>query len=220
MSQNRLQEMSLEKPLTWSQITHLVGTYQLEKLGRSQSQLKSYHDFKKMMAEKGVSLTTNLMINTMHWLPADTDIHLSSEDALKRIKYKDARPFANPEDVYISINEFPYYIKERTIHLLVWVKSPMLPDPQSDIGDIDDAMKETIEKYVMATFVRKLGVPRDHLVWWKNYAKIQSIRTIPHIHILINLEDDVDGLLEKKVKAIIGTPGVMLDYGEMQESKL
>ena len=214
------QTMSLEKPLTWSQITHLVKTYQLERLGRSQSQLKSYHDFKEQMAQQGICLTTNLLVNTMHWLPADTDIRLPAEEAVQRVTYKDARLFAAAEDVYISINEFPYYIQERTLHLLVWVRSPMPPDPASDIGDIDSTTKETIERYVMATFVRKAGVPRDHLVWWKNYTKIQSIKAIPHVHVLINLADDVDGELERKARAMIGTAGVVLSYGESQEAKL
>ncbi|KAG0684520.1 hypothetical protein C6P40_002696 [Pichia californica] len=212
--------MLLKDPLTWNEIKKLVEDYDLEKLGRSQTQLISYQNFKKMMMKKNVSLTTNLMINTMHWLPPETDIHLSTEEAVDLIKYKDPRPFANPDDTFISVNKFPYYIKERTLHLLVWVKFPMLPDPNSEIGDIDDKMKQTIENYIQLNFVQKLGIKRDHLIWWKNYASIQSIKSIPHVHVLVNLEDDIDGSVQKNLDTIIGTGGLTLDYLDSTNCKL
>lgn len=212
--------MLLEKPLEWNDIKQLVDNYDLEKLGRSQTQLKSYDDFKKLMKEKNISMTTNLFINTMHWLPKDTDIHLPSTEAVKMIKCKDSRPFADPDDTFISINRFPYYIKEHTLHLLIWVKFPMEPDPNSEIGDIDNHMKQLIEKYINLTFIKKLGIKRDHIIWWKNYAKIQSIKSIPHVHVLINLEDDFDGSIEKRIINVIGTSGVMIDYSDPQNCKL
>lgn len=218
--ERKVRDTVLKEPLTWNQLTHYIESYQLDKLGRSKEQLQAYRNFKKEMAQKNISITTNLMINEMHWLPKDTDPHLSSDEAVKLIKYNDPRPFANPGDVFIALNKFPYYIKEKTIHLLVWVKFPMLPDPKSEIGDIDDHTKAIIEKYIHKTFVQNLGIRRDHLVWWKNYTRIQSIKAIPHIHVLINLENDTNGSLEKKLMSMLGTAGVMLDYPSNEDPKL
>lgn len=215
-----IQEMSLKEPLTWKQVSEIVDSYELQQLGRSIPQLKSYHDFKNKLKSKGINLTTNLVVNTLHWLPADFDIHRPAEDAVSVIRYEDARPFCNSHDVCITLNDFPYYIKERTLHLLVWVKFPMPPDTNSDIGDIDDETKKYIEKYINNTFVEGLNVQRDRIIWWKNYTLIQSIKSIPHIHVLINLDGDVDGKLEKEVMRLVGTSGVMFQYPESKECKL
>lgn len=96
----------------------------------------------------------------------------------------------------------------------------MLPDPNSEIGDIDDDTKRIIEKYVCKTFVDYVGLSRDQIIWWKNYTKIQSIKAIPHVHVLVNLDDDHDGKLEKKLRSLIGTPGVLFDYHTPDNSKL
>jgi hypothetical protein len=219
-TRNHTQEMILEKPFAWKEVQHIVDTYQLEKLGRSESQLQDYHDFKAKLEARNVNIATNLIIHSLHWLPNTTDERLSPQEALKLIKYEDPKPFCNPNDVFITLNDFPYYIKERTLHLLVWVKFPMLPDINSEIGDIDKETKEIIEKYVNLTFVKKLNISRDNLIWWKNYTKIQSIKSIPHIHVLVNLDDDYDGQRERKVLGLLGTAGVMFSYPDPNESKL
>lgn len=212
--------MILEEPLQWETVKKLVDQYDLEKLGRSAEQLQKYHDFKAQMREKNIDLATHLFISTLKWLPPDADIHMPPSEAVKLIKPEDTRPFCNPHDVCITLNDFPYYIAGRTLHMLVWVKFPMDPDPASPIGDIDDSMKAIIERYIRATFVEHAGVNRDDIIWWKNYAAIQSIKTIPHVHVLVNLDNDTEGVVEKNLRKLIGTPGVMLNYNELMEGKL
>lgn len=206
---------ALEKPLQWNEVKEIVSEYRLEELGRSPEGLKEYHNFKASMQAKGISLTTNIFINTLHWLPVDTDPHLSTEEAVKRINYTDPRLFANPNDTCITLNDFPYWIKEPTIHLLVWVRSPMPPDPNSEIGDIDNQTKKLIEEYVQETFVKGSGIDRDDIIWWKNYTKIQSIKSIPHVHVLIKTEDK---RVEEKARALVGTPGATLKYDDIGQN--
>lgn len=201
----------LNEPLTWLQIYNLVSSYDLEKLGRSKSQTEAYKTFKTNMRNNNVDITTNLLIETLHWLPKDTLPSTSSEKAMQQVKYNNPIPFADPDDVYITINRFPYYIKEHTLHLLIWVKFPMNPDPESPIGDISSEMKKTIELYIQKTFVEFLGIRRDHIIWWKNYAALQSVKSLPHIHCLINLDDDQDGKLENKIHTIVGKSGIMIN---------
>ncbi|TID12951.1 hypothetical protein CANINC_005050 [Pichia inconspicua] len=212
--------MILKEPLQWETVKTLVERYELEKLGRSAEQLQKYNDFKKKMRENNIDLATHLFITTLKWLPPHADIHMTPEEAVKLIKPEDTRPFCNPHDVCITLNDFPYYIAGKTLHMLVWVKFPMDPDPNSPIGDIDNSMKDIIEQYVRATFVKHAGVNRDDLIWWKNYAAIQSIKTIPHVHVLVNLENDTDGTIERNLRSLLGSPGVMLDYNDPLEGKL
>lgn len=213
--------MSLQEPLSWNDVFEIVSSYNLDKLGRSKEQLAKYRAFKKSLDEQNVGITTNLLIKVLKWLPEDTDIHIPDSEAVKMVKYNDPRPFADPRDTCITVNDYPYYISNKTLHLLIWVKFPMLPDPNSEIGDIDDETKQYIEKYINLTFVNYVGLQRKNIIWWKNYTIIQSIKAIPHIHVLINLDDDHSGEIEKKVRGLIKTPGVLFDYHQKPDvSKL
>lgn len=220
MSNSAIKEMSLKDPLTWENVVSIVKSYNLDKLGRSVDQLQKYHDFKDKLASEGVDITTNLLINALHWLPETTDHSISGPEAVSRIHCQDPRSFCNPNDVTITVNDFPYFIKERTLHLLVWVKFPMLPDPTSVIGDISTATKAIIQKYIDLTFHDYLKVPENDLIWWKNYTIIQSIKTIPHIHVLINLDNDHNGTMESSVRSLIGSSGVMFSYANLNKSNL
>lgn len=212
--------MILDKPLSWEELKEIVSRYELAKLGRSAEQLQKYNDFRDQMKEAHIDLATRLFITTLKWLPQDADIHMSAEEAVRLIKPEDTRPFCNPHDVCITLNDFPYSIEGKTLHFLVWVKFPMNPDPESEIGDIDDSMKQIIEKYVDLTFVQRAHVNRENLIWWKNYTLIQSIKSIPHVHVLVNLSNDYDGECESNVRSLLGTPGVMFKYNNTIEGKL
>lgn len=220
MSNSTIKEMSLEKPLTWENVVNIVESYHLDRLGRSVDQLQKYHDFKNTLTLKGIDMTTNLLLNTLHWLPENTDPFISGPEAISLIHCLDPRPFCNPKDVTIILNDFPYFIKERTIHLLIWVKFPMLPDPKSDIGDISPETKGIIQKYINLTFYDHLKIPKNDLVWWKNYTLIQSIKTIPHVHVLINLDKDFSGEMEARVRGLIGQSGVMFSYPDVNRCNL
>lgn len=212
--------MSLEHPLSWNDVFEIVKSYHLDKLGRSHEDLEDYRNFKKSLEAQKIGITTNLLIKVLKWLPPDTDMHIPDSESVKLVKYNDPRPFADERDTFITLNDFPYYISNKTLHMLVWIRFPMLPDPNSEIGDIDDDTKRIIEKYVCKTFVDYVGLSRDQIIWWKNYTKIQSIKAIPHVHVLVNLDDDHDGKLEKKLRSLIGTPGVLFDYHTPDNSKL
>lgn len=203
--------MSLDKPLTWDQVAHIVETYTLDQLGRSVKELQRYRAFKQSLDSQNIGLTTNLLQKVLHWIPEDVDVHTPDSEAVKLVKYDDPTPFSNENDVKITLNDFPYYIEGKTLHFLIWIKFPMPPDPNSDIGDIDDSTKALIEQYVQRTFVEKHHINRKNIVWWKNYTIIQSIKSIPHVHVLVNLDDDDNlGSKEAELRTLIGTAGVML----------
>ncbi|GMF07495.1 unnamed protein product [Ambrosiozyma monospora] len=166
------------------------------------------------MRQNGTDSTTDLLVNHLHWAP-ESSIQLPSGHILdKLVHYKDARPFANKDDMIITKNMFPYYFEENMTHLCVWIKSPMPPDPDSPIGDISMHDKHLIENYINETFVKWLGVPREDILWFKNWTELQSIRPIPHIHVIIK------NLSKEQFNEVIHTPGVPLKYSNKRHIRV
>lgn len=52
-----------------------------------------------------------------------------------------------------------------------------------------DEARELIEGFVQRTFVKRLKgvfpVPEEHVLWFKNWAALQSVRALEHVHILV-----------------------------------
>jgi len=54
----------------------------------------------------------------------------------------------------------------------------------------------------------------DKVLWFKNWAALQSIKTIPHIHVILDHPNP------KKVQALLQTGGIPIDYSTDFASKL
>lgn len=59
-------------------------------------------------------------------------------------------------------------------------------------GDVTDESRALIEDFVTRTFVARLehdprfaDKARDHVLWFKNWAALQSVRSLEHIHVLV-----------------------------------
>ncbi|GMG21070.1 unnamed protein product [Ambrosiozyma monospora] len=207
--------MSVGKiPMTFDMVKDIVAAGEITKLYRSEAGLSQYHKFKSEMKAKGINVTTNLLINKLFWVPKSTPQTLPPDYVIDNlVHYTDARPFANKNDIIVTPNSFPYYLTDNLSHLCVWIKSPMLPDPKSDIGDISVHDKHLIEEYINETFVKWLGISRENIVWFKNWASLQSVKSIPHVHVIVK------DLSKEQYDKVVNTPGVPLNYTVL-ESKL
>ena len=78
-------------------------------------------------------------------------------------------------------NDWPYGIAPGILHLVAWTKAP-IPTRPGD-GDLTREARGIIEEFVHRTFSRHLGA--DNVLWFKNWASIQSVRSVEHIHVLI-----------------------------------
>ncbi|ODV88266.1 hypothetical protein CANARDRAFT_190037, partial [[Candida] arabinofermentans NRRL YB-2248] len=154
-------------PMPFSKARELIDNGEIQLLTRSRECMDKYNNHRHALKSKGVDMITNLIVNELHWAPADY------------------RPFASEKDIVITRNSFPYYLESNTAHLCIWVKFPLLPDPSSPIGDISQRNKDLIERYIQKTFVEWLGIPRENIAWFKNWASLQSIKSIPHIHVIV-----------------------------------
>ena len=94
-------------------------------------------------------------------------------------------PFTNPDDYRILFNDWPYAIEPDISHLVVWTKFLIEDDPATD--DLTDNAREMLEDYVVKTFCDEAngGVPREQVVWFKNWKSLKSVHALEHFHVML-----------------------------------
>lgn len=103
--------------------------------------------------------------------------------------YKYPTPFSDGDDYQVLLNDWPYGLAPGITHICVWLKTPIATDPST--GDVTAEARELIEDFVHKTFVAKLdeafgqGKGRDHVLWFKNWVALQSVRGVDHVHVLV-----------------------------------
>lgn len=172
-----------DHPFTWQEIQDIIENNELELFARSKSQIEKYHDFKKHLISQGTTVFKHLVANSLHW--CDEAEIAGIPDSQVTIKRSDSGLFENADDLKIIHNDFPYYLEDNITHLCVWSKQPIKSDPSSALGDMSPETRAIVERYVRHKFVTQLGIPREDLVWFRNWEALQSVKEISHIHVLI-----------------------------------
>ncbi|VEU22558.1 DEKNAAC103609 [Brettanomyces naardenensis] len=203
-----------DTPMNFNLVRQIVLSGDIARMYRSPDCLRKYRQFKASLKERDIDMTTNILVTQLKWMSPTVDLKTPASKLIGSIKYSDARPFANEKDMMIMPNAFPYNLEEGIVHLCVWVKFPLPPDPNSEVGDISDTNKQLIQIYIEQTFAKGLGLSKDKVIWFKNWAALQSVKSIPHIHVVIDHPDPA------KIEALIGTGGVPIRYGEESQPKL
>ena len=165
-------------PFKWEEIKYIVEHNQLELFARSQEETVRYLDFKHRLKKAGVSILDHIIKQELHW----------KEDALKQ----EGDFFSDPSTTTVIYNQFPYYFEPQVKHLCAWSKVYIPADPNSPCGDISPETRAKIDDYVFKTFIEPNGLDKENICWFKNWESLQSVKSISHIHILIN---DVDGVI-------------------------
>lgn len=118
----------------------------------------------------------------MHWEP----LPLSSTTTGPIFACRSCIPFANAEDYRILKNDWPYGVTSNITHLVVWLKT-RIPTQESD-GDLTPESRRILQDFVRRTFEERLakdGDSEDRVLWFKNWSKLQSVRGLEHIHVLV-----------------------------------
>jgi hypothetical protein len=97
--------------------------------------------------------------------------------------YISSVPFQEPDDYKILLNDWPYGLTSDTTHIVVWSKTPIATD--GTIGDVTPESRRLIEAFVKRTFVDRLGGDTKRVVWFKNWVRLQSVRALEHVHVLV-----------------------------------
>jgi hypothetical protein len=100
-------------------------------------------------------------------------------------------PFADPSDYRVLINDWPYGFTPDITHIVVWTRTPIAID--DTIGDLTPESRKTLGDFIKRYFVDSLGPGgEDRVMWFKNWIKLQSVRTVDHVHVLVrNVEPQV-----------------------------
>ncbi|KAI5960335.1 uncharacterized protein KGF55_004627 [Candida pseudojiufengensis] len=202
-------------PFSWSEITYIINSNALELFARNEKQTEEYHKFKQFLKDSNISINDYILKHELHW--KSSDIRFQEYEVAKQydIKHPQDLIFYNDSDIIILPNKFPYYFEKGIVHLCIWSKLIIPNDPNSEVGDISEITKKIIDKYLKKTFIEKGVDPKD-IVWFKNWTSLQSVRSISHIHVILN--NNVDPNLINKLINTCGTTLDLNDYKEILET--
>ncbi|KAI9891716.1 MAG: hypothetical protein M1814_002466 [Vezdaea aestivalis] len=178
------------KPHTWEDASQLIAKNHLEHFKRRPGDLMAYISWSRNTTYHHGSLTKYVLKKRLRW-PQDKDGNPAFTPA-------DPTPFAHEDDYAILRNDWPYAFTSKDItHLIVWLKTPI--EIKED-GDITDESRKLIAEFVNRTFTQRLKAEGEDegegkVLWFKNWAKLQSVTGAEHIHVLV--KDAPASLLEE-----------------------
>ena len=175
-------------PITWDMLALYISTNRLEELKRYPSQLRLYLSWSRDIKAKYGNVTNFILKERVRWTPLPS----SDANAAPQFDSKDPVPFKERSDFKVLINDWPYGLEQGITHIVVWLKTPIPADPESGMITEDGAI--LIQEFVQTYFVKRMreaGLLGDHqddqerVMWFKNWIKLQSVRAIEHVHVLV-----------------------------------
>lgn len=116
---------------------------------------------------------------------------------------------------HISFHLEPELTINPLVHLVCWTKSPIPTlDDSVPAGDLTPEARGIIEDFVDRTFTQHLG--KENVLWFKNWASIQSVRSVEHIHVLAR------GAGEEFLRAVVGAEGnseIIKGIGQLEKER-
>ncbi|KAL9137038.1 MAG: hypothetical protein Q9175_001748 [Cornicularia normoerica] len=193
--------------LTWPQVQRTIKANRIDDFRRTPLDHRNYLCYMARLKKEHGSVMDYVRNQRLKW----TDLDARGSSA-----------FENPDDVKIIYNDWPYGIDKSIVHLCVWTKFPLDVDEQDPNGDLTPEMRGRIDEYVATTFgsrvptenvsysslhqssVRGLGcedwvgLTARKIIWFKNWAKLKSIRSMEHFHVM--MKDPDMGFIEEITK--------------------
>ena len=193
------------RKIPWDEGKEYITSGELWKLCRTEEMTYKYQAFKKKIELKNLDFT-DVVMGKLNW-------SMEQLTTLNDKKYpsdndKINASFADDSLYKLTINDFPYNFEQNVHHLLIWskIKLPIYLDDDMLNEDLNSPtkafptknllMKERIDIFLLENLEKKFGFKKKDYFWFINYSKLQSIRGISHIHLMIR-SDDMD--LEEKI---------------------
>ncbi|KAI1334741.1 hypothetical protein F5Y15DRAFT_279530 [Xylariaceae sp. FL0016] len=151
---------------TWPEVQKIVSENRLERFQRLPSELRKYLVYVSKLKQDHGSVVNYIINERLRWATPITP---------------EGRPFESDNDTKTLWNDWPYGIDKRIVHLVVWTKFDLEEDPATD--DLTDKARAEIEAYVQKTFSARM--PKDHLVWFKNWRSLKSVQAVEHFHVML-----------------------------------
>jgi hypothetical protein len=97
-------------------------------------------------------------------------------------------PFEDPSDYRVLLNDWPYGFTPNITHMIAWTRTVIPTD--TDSGDLTLESRKSIESFVKRYFVDRIGhYAQPRVIWFKNWAALQSVKALDHIHVLVREVD-------------------------------
>ncbi|CAG8152355.1 unnamed protein product [Penicillium salamii] len=172
----------------WSELKDIIARNDLGALKRKPSDLRRYLAWSAETKSQYGSIMNYICQRRLQW-PSPGPASGTESAIQPPPVVKNPRPFADPEDYKILRNDWPYGLTPGIAHLVVWLRTPI--PVQSGEGHLTEESRELINDFVQRTFVDRLakqpGIadPASHVLWFKNWVGLQSVRALEHVHILV-----------------------------------
>lgn len=98
-------------------------------------------------------------------------------------------PFAHHSDYRVLLNDWPYGLAPDITHIVVWTRTIIPTDPET--GDMTAESRAQVADFVGRYFTDPIGAVGDggdgdgRVLWFKNWAQLQSVRQLEHFHVLV-----------------------------------
>lgn len=122
-------------------------------------------------------MTNFLLKERLRWNPLPS----SGQEAGPTFEVENSIPFASTSDYMVLPNDWPYGLSPGIQHICVWLKG-RLPVDNFD-GDLTAEGREMVQQFVKERIVKIVGA--DRVLWFKNWARLQSVRGVEHFHVLL-----------------------------------
>ncbi|KAL3486145.1 hypothetical protein BJX62DRAFT_25231 [Aspergillus germanicus] len=171
----------------WKDLQDIIARGDLGILKRKPSDLIRYLQWTKETKAEYGTITNYICLRRLKWeLPREPETGGQTPPPT----FNNPIPFADPADYKILRNDWPYGLVKGISHLVVWSRTP-IPVQDSE-GVITEESRALIEDFVQMTFVARLAQekdifpdPKSHVLWFKNYTALQSVRSLEHVHVLL-----------------------------------
>lgn len=124
------------KKHTWDEVVELAKINRPDLYHRVPSDLRNYLAYNWKLKLQYGSVMDFILQERLHWTAP--------------VRPRGSLPFADPDDVKILVNDWPYGVDAKIVHLLVWTKFELEEDPAT--GDLALRTRTLIDDYVQRTF--------------------------------------------------------------------
>ncbi|KAI1281314.1 hypothetical protein F5Y07DRAFT_293143 [Xylaria sp. FL0933] len=157
----------------WEDLKKIIGDNDLSVLKRKPSDLRRYMAWTAETKAHYGSMTNYLLIHRLPKAWGSPPFTPAS-----------SIPFDDESDYIVLINDWPYGLTPDITHIVVWSRTIIDTDPGT--GDLTTESREVISNFVKRFFVDKLGPGGEaKVLWFKNWVALQSVRTLEHIHVMV-----------------------------------
>ncbi|CAD6448028.1 1a9f4b13-8765-442a-882a-fa122e4c8120 [Sclerotinia trifoliorum] len=153
--------------LSWPTVRRIISDNRLDLFQRKPSDLRRYLEYCYNIKQKYGSVMRYMLDVKLQWKESE----LIAQDV----------PFRNEDDFKVSMNDWPYGIDAKIVHLVVWTKFALEDDPET--GDTRDDVKREIDRWVDAVFGEKCG--GENVIWFRNWRSLKSIHSVEHFHVML-----------------------------------